>query len=376
MKNQPSFFKQAVTILLAAVMIFTLPACGGSEDTRSGGTDTRLEDTPSSDEPASSESLQEEAPAKTTYSTQGISFDVPTGWTQAEGMDMFYSPDQRKVCGLNGVSLLGSYTPQEFYEELCSYYQSSGQFDSLDVPEGLSSRTYGDDVSCQVADLVGYQGSVIICTRVVISPQKNMVLTFSGQAYDDGQYLTEVQYMLNFLCESLTFEIGTQDYISGNTFLCNDGSQLCLRDDSSFRYYQSADDHENQYYEGVYEVYRGQAAMEKIASMTEYGLTMEELEQVLAANMNGYIPGGSKPSDYFYALGELEDDRTYYDVCLDTFYAVILNNQRLVHSPDDVEEGGNSTLYLGFYIPELNMADLTNANAASYTQWTFQEKTV
>ena len=89
----------------------------------------------------------------------------------------------------------------------------------------------------------------------------------------------------------------------------------------------------------------------------------------------GYIPGGSKPSDYLYATGELEDNRERYQVCLDTFYAVILHNQRLVSSPEDVQEGGNSVLYIGFYLPELKMADLTNCNALSYTQWTFQEKT-
>lgn len=368
MKNQFSIYKQAVVMLLAAAMLFTLTACGNS-------TDSNMDDTSSSERAVSSGSAQEETPSETTYSTQGISFRVLEGWTQAEGTDFFYSPDQRKVCGLNGVSMLGSYTPQEFYEELRTYYESSEQFDTLEAPEELYSWTYGD-VECQVADLVGRQEGVINCTKIVIVPQKNLVLTFSGQAYDYGQDVMMVQYMLNILCDSLTFEIGMEDYISGNTFLCNDGSQLCLQEDGSFRYYQSADDHENQYYEGVYEVYRGQAAMDKIASMTEYGLTMEELERVLAANMNGYIPGGSKPSDYFYAIGELEDNRERYQVCLDTFYAVILNNQRLVHSPDDVQEGGNSTLYLGFYIPELNMADLTNANAASYTQWTFQEKTV
>ena len=102
---------------------------------------------------------------------------------------------------------------------------------------------------------------------------------------------------------------------------------------------------------------------------------LEELERVLAASMNGYIPGESRPIDYLYAMGELEDDRERYQVCLDTFYAVILHNQRLVRSAEDVEEGGNDTLYIGFYLPELNMADLTNCNAGSNTQWTFQEKT-
>lgn len=98
--------------------------------------------------------------------------------------------------------------------------------------------------------------------------------------------------------------------------------------------------------QGVYEGYRGQAAMDKAVFMTEYGLTM----------------------------GELEDNRTRYDVCRDTFYAVILNNQRLIRSPGDVREG-SSTLYLGFYLPKLEMADLLNCNAVSYTQWMFQDKT-
>ena len=62
-------------------------------------------------------------------------------------------------------------------------------------------------------------------------------------------------------------------------------------------------------------------------------------------------------------------------VALYSFYAVILHNQRLVSSPEDVREGGNSVLYIGFYLPELKMADLTNCNAASHTQWTFQKKT-
>ena len=321
-------------------------------------------------------SEQEPVTGDITHSTQGVAFDVSAEWTQAEGTDLFYTANGKQVYGLNGVSGLGSYTPQEFYENLINYYRTSNQFTDLDAPEELTPWQSSDGVACQVAHLTGYKDNLIYCTKLVIAPQKNMVLTFCGQAYQDQVSApSHVWYGLNLLCDSLTFEIGTEDRISGNTFLCGDGSQLCLQNDGSFRYYQSADDHENQYYEGVYEVFYGQAAMDKVASMTEYGLTMEELERVLAANMNGYIPGGSKPNDYFYAMGELEDNRERYTVCLDTFYAVILHNQRLVRSPEDVAEGGNSTLYIGFYLPELNMADLTNCNAASYTQWTLQGKT-
>ena len=366
MKNQLSIYKQTAVFFLAVIMLLSLTACGG--DSANGAP----EDAAASGEPVSSGSSEEEAPDKIPYSTQGVSFDIPANWTQAEGTDMFYT-EKNEVYGLNGVSSLGSYEPQAFYEELSKAYE--GQFDTFSAPEELTAWQSGDGVACQTADLTGVYESVLYCTKIVIAPQKNLVLTFAAQAYKDRAEAVFVRMELDQLCETLTFEIGTEDNITGNTFLCGDGSQLCLEGGGGFRWYQSADDHENQYYEGVYEVYRGQAAMDQVASMTEYGLTMEELERVLAANMNGYIPGGSKPSDYLYAMGELEDNRERYQVCLDTFYAVILDNQRLVVSPEEVREGGNRTLYIGFYLPELNMADLTNCNAASNTQWTFQEKT-
>ena len=319
---------------------------------------------------------QEDTVGTITHSTQGVAFEVSSDWTQAEGTDLFYIASGKQVYGLNGVSALGSYTPQEVYEELVNYYRTTNQFTDLDAPEELTPWQSSDGVACQVAHMTGYKDTLIYCTKLVIAPQKNLVLTFCGQAYQDqvGDP-SKVWYPLNLLCDSLTFEVGSRDCISGNTFLCGDGSQLCLQSGGEFRWYSSAEDHEKPYYEGVYEVYYGQAAMDKVASMTEYGLTMGELEQVLAANMNGYIPGGSRPSDYLYATEELEDNRERYQVCLDTFYAVILHNQRLVSSPGDVREGGNSVLYIGFYLPELEMADLTNCNAMSNTQWTFQEKT-
>ena len=363
MKNRMMFFKKTWTLVLALLLLGALSACGAPAEEPSAP--------PEENKPAAGH--QEEA-SYTTHSTQGVAFQVPADWTQAEGTDLFYATGRPEVYGLNGASPLGSYEPQAFYEALVEHYEETNQFSDLQAAESVSTWQSADGVECYAADFTGYQDSIIYCTKLIVAPQKNLVLTFCGQANAETEG-DQVRETLNALCESLTFEIGTEDEITGNTFLCGDGSQLCLQDSGDFRWYQSAEDHESPYYEGVYEVYRGQAAMDKAASMTEYGLTMEELERVLAANMNGYIRGGSKPSDLLYAMGELEDDRERYQVCLDTFYAVILHNQRLVRSAEDVEEGGNDTLYIGFYLPELNMADLTNCNAGSNTQWTFQEKT-
>ena len=366
MKNRMVFFKRIRVLALVLLLLGVLSACGAPEE--SAADSARPEEEPAA-------GLQEDA-SYTDYSTQGVAFQVPADWTRAEGTDLFYATGRREVYGLNGVSPLGSYTPQEFYEALVSHYEDTNQFSDLQAAESVSAWQSADGVDCYAADLTGYQDSILYCTKLIAAPQKNLVLTFCGQA--NAETLGDaapVWDQLNELCESLTFEIGTRDEITGNTFLCGDGSQLCLGDGGDFRWYSSAEDHEKPYYEGVYEVFRGQAAMDKAASLTEYGLTVEELEQVLSANMNGYIPGGSRPSDLLYAMGELEDGRERYQVCLDTFYAVILHNQRLVSSPEEVREGGNSALYIGFYLPELEMADFTNCNAGSNTQWTFQEKT-
>ena len=71
------------------------------------------------------------------YSAQGVVFDVQVDWTQAEGADMFYTADNDQVYGLNGASSLGSYTPQDFLEQLKDFYQSENEFDSLEVLSDL-----------------------------------------------------------------------------------------------------------------------------------------------------------------------------------------------------------------------------------------------
>ena len=366
MKQLP-WFQRTGLLILSAGLICLLVACNSASDA------TEPSPTPST-APTASTPTPAPTPAQVTHTAQGVLFQVPADWTQAEGTDLFYTGDESQVYGLNGVSPLGSDTPQAFFEGLSSYYQTSGEFDRLDAPQALSTWQSADGVACHTADLTGYHGAILYCTKIVIAPQKNLVLTFCAQAPEDADSAA-VWDTLNALCSTLAFEVGKEDAISGNTFLCRDGSQLCLEADNSFRYYRSADDHENQYYEGVYEVYYGQAALDQIASMSEYGLTMEELEQVLTANQNGYVPGGSSPADYLYGTGELEDNRAKYSVCLDTFYAVILDNQRLVHTPDQVTEGEHRVLYLGYYLPELELADLTNANTASHVQWQLQGKT-
>lgn len=309
------------------------------------------------------------------HSTGEVTFNIGADWTQTEGQNMFYTKEQDQVYGLNGTSPLGSKTPQEMFEDLIAYYEMDGRFQMEEKTESLSSWVSEDGVACEYGTVYGKLDSFLYYTKVIIAPQKNLVLTFAGQAAGQEGYEQALKDTLSSLCDSVTFDVGAQDDISGNTFLNEDGSELCLQEDGSFRYYRSEDDHENQYYEGTYEVFYGQPAFDKVASMTEYGLTEEELEQTLSSNMNGYLPGGSSPMDALYGLdGDKKDNRTRYQVCRDTFYALILHNDKLVMSPGEETEQGHDTLYIGYYIPELEAADLINANAGSHFTWSNKGK--
>lgn len=309
------------------------------------------------------------------HSTGEITFDIESDWTQAEGTHMFFTKEKEQVYGLNGSSPLTSRTPQEFFDDLANYYEKEGQYHITEKTDSLSQWISSEGVACEYGTLYGKLDSALVYTTVLIAPQKNLVLTFEGQAEDKEGNEQALKDTLPQLYESVTFDVGSRDYISSNTFLSEDGSELCLQEDGSFRYYRTENDHESQYYEGTYEVFYGQPAFDKIASMTEYGLTAEELEQMLASNMNGYIPGGSSPMDTLYALDpDRKDDRTRYYVCRDTFYALILHNDKLVLSPEEEKEQGHDTLYIGYYIPELEIADLTNANTGSHFTWTYKGK--
>jgi len=326
-----------------------------------------------SGKPATSEKTQEIFESMhPTCTVNNITFEIESEWEPLDGYDgMYITKDQRVIYGLQGVSQLGSFTPKEFFEELKEFY--SQDYTILKHTSYTVARGYSPD------GVPLYKGEIRMIdnngvyydTAVLIVPDKNIVLTFSAQSTQELQSDATLERM----SRTTTFQIGDQDYISGNTFLMNDNSELCLKEDGSFRYYKSEDDHENQYYIGTYEVFYGQAAFNKLESLSKYNLTMEELEHILSLNMNGYVLGDSSLGDILYALEpDMTDKRTKYQICKDTFYAVILHNYRLVSSPNDETEMGHDTLYVGYYIPELEIADMRNVDAASYTRWTYKKQ--
>lgn len=300
-----------------------------------------------------------------TFSMDGVTFPIEPDWAAVDGTEgAFRNKDGTEVFSLNGISPLGSYTPKEIYQGLYDRYSKTYKVTNNPV---LAGYTTGDGVSCQAGDIemIMDQDTYAFVT-VIIAPQKNMVISFMGQRRI-GDTKTQVPSVVKKMMFGLTFQVADHDVVSGSTFVAQgDGSELCLKENGSFYYYAAAGDHSQKYYTGTYECFRGQEAFDKIASMTQYGLTAKELEQTNAANMDGYIPGGSSPGDFLHALEPSgKDNRPRYQVCTDSFYALILHNDKVVMSKNDIQKAGNTVLYLGYYIPELKLLDLLNANTAN-----------
>lgn len=328
--------------------------------------DADVEEQQGSEESSSNEEIAEDEELQT-CTVNNITFSVNAAWKAPSGYEgTFFTPDDKYVYQLQGISPLGSYTPQEFYDDLISYYEEN--FEIISRDEALMEYTSTDDVDCYLGNVKMLMENAFYDIDVLIAPQKNTVVTFAASCMKDNQDGTDIRS----ITDTATFQIGDMDYITGNTFLASDGSELCLSWDGSFAYYRYADEHENEYIAGTYEVYYGQPAMDQVASMEEYGLTAEELERVLLAAQDGYTLNGNRLTSM---LLEDESSAKYYHVCLDTFYAIILHNEQYIDAPGETNEMGTSTLYIGYYLPELEIVDLTNCNTANYAQWAYQGPT-
>lgn len=298
-----------------------------------------------------------------------ITFEVNGSWEAIAGYEGAFSADGGAcVYQLQGISRLSSYTPEDFYQELEEYYASS--YDVTYSDDTLNDILLEDGTEALVGRIEMTTDGVIFSIDVLIAPRKNTVVTFACQHPEDITISSQMDIRL--VTASTKFSTGAEDLITGQTLIASDGSELCLNADGSFIYYQETDNYDGAYCDGTYEVWYGQEAFDQVVSMTDYGLTEEELEQTLAANMNGYSVGGSMPYDFFEDdTSDTSESEEGYFICKDTFYAVVLHNDKMVDR-EEVTEMGHDTLYIGYYVQELDLFDMLNANTANYAQWTLK----
>lgn len=121
-----------------------------------------------------------------------------------------------------------------------------------------------------------------------------------------------------------------------------DGSLIVCESDGSFKYYQSAEDLTNNYFEGTYEFYMGKKAVTYITTeLSDYGVTKEELEEVFDRNEE-------------------------YDES--NFVVFVLNNEACMIDGENVVESPYRTPYYGFYLESdgVPYLDIANMNSGNY----------
>lgn len=124
-----------------------------------------------------------------------------------------------------------------------------------------------------------------------------------------------------------------------------DSSLIVCKTDGSFKYYQSAEDLTNYYYEGTYEFYMGKKAITYITTeLSEYAVTKDELEALIDRSE------------------EYEESN---------FVVLVLNNEACMIDGENVAETPYRTPYYGFCLeengePNLGLVNMNSGNYAIY----------
>lgn len=380
--------KKIIIPVLLLSLILSLTACtsksaetsADSNSSRSSEARKQLESELFSESPAeeNAEEHSSEAPsgektdessatasALQTCTIDNITFSVDASLLPQPGMEgTFLAPDQAYAYQVQGITPLGDYTPQEFFDALLETYES--KYDIVNHDSAVSAYTSPDNVDCYLGNIKMMLDFTFFDIDVLIAPQKNTVVSFAATCYKDDQDIVDIRSVSS----TATFQIGDTDYVSGSSFIGSDGSELCLYADGTFANYEHTDDYDGDCLTGTYEVYYGQPAIDQVIQMTEYGLTAEEMDAALLAAQNGYTLTSERRT---LLLQDDVDSSDNYHVCLDTFYAIILHNDQYISPDQEPMKVGTTMLFIGYYIPELQLLDMTNANAASYAQFIYKE---
>ncbi len=122
----------------------------------------------------------------------------------------------------------------------------------------------------------------------------------------------------------------------------SDSSLIVCEKDGSFKYYQSAEDLTNNYFEGTYGFYVGKPAVTYITTeLSEYAVTKAELEGL------------------FDRVEEYDESN---------FVVFVLNNEACMIDGENVVEAPYQTPYYGFFLESdgVPCLDIVNMNSGNY----------
>lgn len=131
------------------------------------------------------------------------------------------------------------------------------------------------------------------------------------------------------------------DYLTGNKWETTSGMLLELSDDSSFKWFKSMSERDDNYYSGEYTLKSGQDAIDFLEE--SHGLPEESQRSALVQ----------------FAIEE------------DGYYALVMNNKECIEGGSNTLEEENEVVYYGYYLPDyetLKLYNLENLNTYEFTK--------
>ncbi len=289
-----------------------------------------------------------------------FSFDIPRGFEYIQ--DDFYS-NEASIVGIQDIFPMG--TPEDAYASILSIYTKE--------TTPISITEFGQCIEFSLNGIDGIYGDLLLesatldhamgLVRIAILPSENIIFTL--ESVNDSKEIA-IENM-DVVFKSLMYENANKDFLTGESFISRyDGSQLVLNFDGSYVHYNNGQNHEHGSKNGTYQLFSG---VEAYTAMTNYGSTYEELSEYVSWCQNGYILGAE--SSIQAGIYQQENPGDFRAFPLDwereivsssTFYLLVCST-----------EEGDSTSYLGFYIPIKGVMEMRNLNDGTIAQWAIVE---
>lgn len=192
-----------------------------------------------------------------------------------------------------------------------------------------------------IAGMITSTLGIVLCIVIWLFIGKSFTAISTGLGQTAGFGLSSLEEE-----EPLAGLVAEEETVfAGYSYIAGDGSVIYFYEDGTFIWYQSDDNHDDNYYTGTFAEYRGLDATNQIVEeLTDYDVTQEEL------------------IDYFERNAEDE----YYT--LENFECLILYNESLVADGEYQDISGNISPYMGFYLN--GYYDAANMNSAEYNSFT------
>lgn len=217
---------------------------------------------------------------------------------------------------------------------------------SLSKKESRKGMAIGGVVTSSIALILGV---IMMLGYLFFQEEVKNEITKEINAYDEGDYY----YDDSDDYDDDTYDDDDDDYddtdvtvntFAGYSYVCGDGSVCYFEEDGTFIWYQSDDNHDDNYYEGTYDVYYGEDAIEFVTEdLAEYSVTEDELD------------------DYF----DRNSDSEFYQES--NFCSLVLHNDILFTGGEE-QDLGKDTYYMGFFADGYyDAVNMITTNYASFT---------